>query len=460
MSQQLQQRDFEIELSEGLMTSGINHFEQFFGPWAMIGDRFLRQLEGLSSINVNAHVEKELDRSSALVGSRSEAAGDFDRIDGNIAVVEIRGTMTKFGASFARGGATVFARRRIRQARQDETVKGALLVIDSPGGTVSGTKDLADDVHALAQEKPVLTYFEDTGASAAFYVGSQGTVVKSNESAVIGSIGTVLVLNDYSKQANALGIKVHVISTGDMKGAGAPGSEITKEQLAYFQALIDEGNEIFLRDAARGTGMSLENIRKVADGRVFMASTAVKHGLIDGIATLDDAVNELREMISSSPTRRSRSMETNAEPKPATIAELKEACPGASADFILEQSEAKATLSVAQTAFAKLQAKQIEERDKKIAEQEATEAKRAEQLPGNDPVNADQEGEAGQQSWGSDPQAFFSQEIDVLMDKNIGLPAAKQLTRREAAVAVHEQNPGLEEAILKHHIPKPGRVSE
>ena len=107
---------------------------------------------------------------------------------------------------------------------------------------------------------------------------------------MIGSIGTVAVVQDMSGMAEAAGIKVHVISTGPYKGVGVPGAPVTDEQLAYLQDTVDSLNEHFLMGIRDGRNMPLGQVRKLADGRMHLAAEAKKLGLIDAVQTLDEMV--------------------------------------------------------------------------------------------------------------------------------------------------------------------------
>ncbi len=248
---------------------------QHFGPW-MVEEGWFRQ--AVDAVKAGTYAPK----------NASPAGRSYSMI-GKTAVIQIMGQMTKGESSFG-GASSVLTRRSIREAVNDTNVSAILLQIDSPGGTVAGTADLAADVAAADQKKPVYTYFEDLGASAAYWVGSQARQVFANATALVGSIGTVLVLEDTSGAMEKAGVKVHVISTGAYKGAGSDGAPITEQQLGQFQQMVDDLNKHFLAGVAAGRKMTDSQVRNVADGRVFVADQAKTLGLIDRVATLDQVV--------------------------------------------------------------------------------------------------------------------------------------------------------------------------
>ncbi len=175
-----------------------------------------------------------------------------------VGVLPLHGPSMKARSKYG-GYSTVDARRQLRAMAADERVGAILLHIDSPGGHVAGTKELADDVAAVDQTKPVHAYIEDAGASAAYWVASQARTIAANAMAMVGSLGTFTVLYDLSKAAEMEGVQVHVVSTGERKGAAAPGTPVTDEDVAEAQRLVD-GFDAFFRAArprrarARGEG--------------------------------------------------------------------------------------------------------------------------------------------------------------------------------------------------------------
>lgn len=208
------------------------------------------------------------------------------KIYNGIAIIPIAGALMKKKSKFG-GTSSVETRAAVRKAVHDEKVKAILLHIDSPGGTVAGTADLAADVRSANGIKPVYAHIEDLGASAAYWVASQARRITANATAEVGSIGTLLVLDDTSGMYAAKGIKVHVISTGKYKGAGCDGAPVTDDHIKMFQETVDDLNEHFLKGVAQGREMSMAAVRAVADGRCHIAAKAKALGLIDEVASLD-----------------------------------------------------------------------------------------------------------------------------------------------------------------------------
>lgn len=293
--------------TDWLRSEGVN-LSQYFGLWAVEDQAFIQLLQHVQAINLVSHVragdfdgEVDARRAEAVIVSAdeplSEGSLDGQQVqDGSrtaqIAIISIRGTMTKMGSSLSTAGSTVRLRQAIRSAARSGDVDGILLLIDSPGGTVSGTADLAAEVARANEEKPVFAFIEDLGASAAYWVASQASKVYVNDdTALVGSIGTYLALYDMSGYAGQQGIKPIVIKAGELKGSGFPGTEITDAQKASWQEMIDKTQASFTAGVARGRGISEDAVP--VTGKVYMAKDAIALGLADGVKSLDDTVQEL-----------------------------------------------------------------------------------------------------------------------------------------------------------------------
>jgi signal peptide peptidase SppA len=281
-----------------LSAIGFARLDEYFGLWSIEPTRGLALFDRGVNTDLLSHVlasatprlESKL-QTIAVAGSDAQGATQ-------IAVINVRGNLMKQQSSFDSSSSTVQLRRDITNAANDPTIGGILLVIDSPGGSVAGTADLAAAVAAADKKKPVHAYGEDLVASAALWVASQASRFTANHAtALIGSIGTFIGTYDVSGAAAMKGMKAKVYATGPLKGAGFPGTEITPEQDAYFQGIVDQTQTHFAEAVAAGRRMSLEKVKELATGGVFVAQNALKQGLIDGIETFEAAMSALSAAI-------------------------------------------------------------------------------------------------------------------------------------------------------------------
>lgn len=227
----------------------------------------------------------------------------------NIALINVSGAIMKGDSKFEGTVSSIRLRQEIRDAARDDSIKGILLNIDSPGGTFAGTDQLAKDIQTARNIKPVRAFIDDLGASAAYWIASQAEQVSATPTTEIGSIGTVVVVEDTSGAAEMQGVVVHVISTGPMKGAFAEGAPITEEMIDTLQKEVEQANEFFMEAVQSGRGMDMKAVRALATGDTFFAKEAKALGLIDKIETFDEAVESLIEQVS--PRSRTRSQRVN-----------------------------------------------------------------------------------------------------------------------------------------------------
>lgn len=274
-------------MSDTILTvPAFARISDYIGLWCLADEAatLLRQLA--LSMDLRGHVEQGAEPLRAALEKTTGPAGK------SIAVIKLTGILMKSQSSMG-GTSTIQARRDLRQAVSDPDTAGILLAIDSPGGTVAGTSDLAEEVKAAGKVKAVWAHIDDLGASAAYWVASQASrIVANSGTALVGSIGTIQTMTDYSAAAEKAGLKTLVFATGPMKGLGTPGSKITDEQIAHVQALVDGVQKHFDTAVMRGRGLSAKELAAVRHGGVFTAEAALESRLIDAIQPLGKTLAE------------------------------------------------------------------------------------------------------------------------------------------------------------------------
>lgn len=204
-------------------------------------------------------------------------------IDG-IAHIPIAGAIGQGLGGFAKGRGAVDVgdiSSEIDQAISDKEVKSILFDIDSPGGMVSGTPELASKIRGAA--KPKYTFTQGMIASAAYWLASACDGIFATESAEIGSIGVYLPFHDLTKAAEMEGVKVELIKAGKLKGIGYPGLPLSEMQREHLQERVDDIYKMFTTHvrSTRGSRISDDTMQ----GQTFLAKEAHTRGLIDGLVT-------------------------------------------------------------------------------------------------------------------------------------------------------------------------------
>jgi signal peptide peptidase SppA len=163
---------------------------------------------------------------------------------------------------------------------EDEEIETIVVDISSPGGTVTGVEEAA--LALSRSSKKTVAYTETEAASAAYWIGSSADRFVATPSATVGSIGVYMAIPDYSKAFEAAGVRMDVIKSGTLKGAGIPGTSLSDAQRADLQAQVEAIHADF-KAAVRGK-------RKMAkdedmEGQVFSGKEAARKGLVTGLGS-------------------------------------------------------------------------------------------------------------------------------------------------------------------------------
>lgn len=180
-------------------------------------------------------------------------------------------------------------------ALEDEHITAIVLDIDSPGGTVDGTFELADNIFRARREKPVYAFSDGMMASAAYAIGAAAEAVYLSGPAVhVGSIGIVSAHVDYSGAEKQMGIKTTEMFAGKYKRITSAYEPLSDEGRAIMQEQVDYMYSLFVDIVAAYRGVSIKQVlENMADGRVFIGEQVITAGLADGFTTLDGLIEHL-----------------------------------------------------------------------------------------------------------------------------------------------------------------------
>jgi signal peptide peptidase SppA len=234
-------------------------------------------------------------------------------VEDGIGVVAIEGPILRKPDLFARiffgatGSEDIGA--ALREAGSRDDIKAVFLNIDSPGGTVAGTPELADAVAALDKKKPVYAFSSGLMCSAAYWVASQARAIYATPSAQVGSIGVVQAVIDNSAALDKAGIKVEVFSVGKYKAMGAPGTPLTDDQRELISSNLAEiAGEFHTAVLAKGRSIPAEAM----EGQTFSGRQAQRYNLAGMVPDRAEAMRRLRVYHASVDTG-SRAMNTAIE---------------------------------------------------------------------------------------------------------------------------------------------------
>lgn len=225
--------------------------------------------------------------SVAVEASRKRRAPG--RKGGAVAILPIEGVITHRGWL---GVPTSWIAGHLRKMVADDSIGAVILDIDSPGGAVSGVEELAREIHAAKAKKPIVAVANSMAASAAYWIASQASEVVVTPSGEVGGIGVFAMHADISQALEKKGVAVSLIHAGRHKVEGNPYQPLGGEARAEMQSKVDGFYGMFVGAVRRGRGALSD---EVMQGRMYSAQAALRHGLVDRVATLEETVARLRK---------------------------------------------------------------------------------------------------------------------------------------------------------------------
>lgn len=182
----------------------------------------------------------------------------------------------------------------IKDLREDKSVKGVLLRINSPGGVVAPSQEIYTAVRKLAAKKPVVASMGTVAASGGYYAAAPATRIMANPGTITGSIGVIMELANFEDLFSKIGVKQTSIASGKFKDAGSPFKPMTAEEKAYFEGLVQDMHAQFVTDVAAARNMTVPVVASLADGRAMTGRQARQAGLVDDLGGYEDAMAALR----------------------------------------------------------------------------------------------------------------------------------------------------------------------
>ncbi|MBU0528990.1 signal peptide peptidase SppA [bacterium] len=169
-------------------------------------------------------------------------------------------------------------------------IKAIVLRINSGGGVVGASQEIYEKVKDLKGKIPVIVSVDNVAASGAYYAALESEMIVANHGSLVGSIGVILDYPVLTELLDKIGLHIETIKSGALKDSGSPTRSVSKADREYFQAVVDDQHEQFIQAVAEGRNMPVEEVRKLADGRIFTGNQALELSLIDTIGTFDDAI--------------------------------------------------------------------------------------------------------------------------------------------------------------------------
>jgi len=195
---------------------------------------------------------------------------------------------------------------QLKKFADDSSIKAIILHVNSPGGGVAASEEIYREVKRVREEKKkqVVVSIETVGASGAYYIASASNKIYADQGSIVGSIGVIAEWVNYGDLLKWAKLKSIVFKTGEFKDTGNPTRELTPAEQAYMQSLIDNMFGQFVHAVADGRGMKFDDVKAIANGKVWTGQQALSMKLIDNVGDFEAAVKDTAKAvgISGEPT--------------------------------------------------------------------------------------------------------------------------------------------------------------
>jgi protease IV len=181
----------------------------------------------------------------------------------------------------------------IEKAKLDKNIKGVLFLVNSPGGAVAPSVELAYAIKELKQIKPVVVYASGVIASGSYYASIWANKIIANPGSMVGSIGVIMQGVNAEELMSKIGVSTQTVKAGKFKESGTPTRKWFDYEEKQLQSVIDDTYNMFISDVAEARKLDVKNYTQFADAKIFTSKQAKEVGLVDEVATISFAQNEL-----------------------------------------------------------------------------------------------------------------------------------------------------------------------
>ncbi|MDP2278349.1 MAG: signal peptide peptidase SppA [Nitrospirota bacterium] len=173
---------------------------------------------------------------------------------------------------------------------KDPSIKALVLRVDSPGGAVAPSQEIYEEVKKAALKKKVIVSMGSVAASGGYYISAPADRIIANPGTLTGSIGVIMEIPNIEGLMNKIGVKTEVIKSGRHKDIASAFRKMGKEERLILQDVLDDVHEQFIKAVSDGRKIPFDEVKKLADGRIFTGRQAMEARLVDELGTLEDAI--------------------------------------------------------------------------------------------------------------------------------------------------------------------------
>ncbi len=216
---------------------------------------------------------------------------DFDGLDGNVAVIEITGTILAdedVDFLFEDVTSSEDIRKLIRKADRNDGIKAIVLKINSPGGSAVASEEIAREIQKT--NKTTVAWIREIGTSGAYWIASSTDHVIANRMSITGSIGVIASYLGFSGFIAEHNVTYERLVSGNLKDIGSPFKEMTQEERVLFQKSLDSIHDYFVEEVAKNRNLKKRDVEKIATGQFFIGAEAKELGLVDELGGREEVI--------------------------------------------------------------------------------------------------------------------------------------------------------------------------
>lgn len=192
--------------------------------------------------------------------------------------------------------------KQLKQFADDDSIKAIIIHVNSPGGGVAASEEIYREVKRVRDEKKkrIVASIETVGASGAYYISSATNKIYADKGSIVGSIGVIAQWVNYGELLKWAKLNAITMKAGEFKDTGSPTREMTPAEREYMQTLIDNMHTQFIQAVADGRHAKADDIRSIANGKVWTGEQALPLKLVDEIADFEGAVKDTARAVNIS----------------------------------------------------------------------------------------------------------------------------------------------------------------
>ncbi len=246
----------------------------------------------ISLVDISLKMNKQTQTTSINLSKTGPGIG-IVRITGAISMYGEQGLLNQIS------GAEAIV-KKLDDYSKNPDIKAIVIRIDSPGGTVGATQEIFNKIMSIRSSTerkiPIIASMGDLAASGGYYTASACDRIFANHGTLTGSIGVIIAAPNFRDLFEKLGIKMSVIKSGKYKDILSSSRELSVDEVALLQSIVDSSYNQFLKDVSLGRNIPIDDIRPFADGRIMGGAQAIEAKLVDEIGGFEQAIKKAKEM--------------------------------------------------------------------------------------------------------------------------------------------------------------------